>query len=269
MKAPETRQIPRWLTALFMFVCNFLLVALTYINDIVGTLYYFITILLAIGLWIYIDKQPPEEIGFQFSQWWWLQLILGIVLAMVVLGLFIWLEIILGWVILTPIFNPQQLGVIAGFLAMYALWQGLVAGSEELVMRGYIQQNLATKLRNLFAILSASVMFAVLHVPNIIFNTLPPLNATIMLMNLFLGGVMLGLAFFRTRTLWLPIGLHFGWNFTLYHIAGFGGNGLYQVQNNGLQMVTGGSIGPEAGLIGTIAFLFLIIILWILTKRLD
>ena len=33
--------------------------------------------------------------------------------------------------------------------------------------------------------------------------------------NTMLWGVLLGFAYLRTRALWLPIGLHFGWNFAL------------------------------------------------------
>jgi membrane protease YdiL (CAAX protease family) len=34
------------------------------------------------------------------------------------------------------------------------------------------------------------------------------------------SGVLLGLAYAATRSLWLPIGLHFGWNFTAGGIFG-------------------------------------------------
>ncbi|NIW14108.1 MAG: CPBP family intramembrane metalloprotease, partial [Candidatus Thorarchaeota archaeon] len=57
---------------------------------------------------------------------------------------------------------------------------------------------------------------ALFHVPGILYYTLPPVSSALMFVNLLLGGVMLGLAFAQTRNLWLPIGLHFGWNFMLY-----------------------------------------------------
>ncbi|MFX1509247.1 MAG: lysostaphin resistance A-like protein [Promethearchaeota archaeon] len=266
MSQPANDRFPRWLTAIFMFVISFVLVILTYFIDIVGALYYFITILIAFLLWTYVDKQPIEGVGFNRTSLWWLQLILGIILTSTVLGLIIWLEVLIGWLILTPVFLSVPLWTSAGLLAYYAIWQALVAAAEEFVNRGYIQQNLAARLPMHLAILAASILFAALHIPSILFHLLPLPLAIIMFMNLILGGIMLGLAFTRTGHLWLPIGLHFGWNYMLYHIAGFGGNGIFEAQNLGLSLLTGGSMGPEAGLLGTAAFLFLIAIIWLGTQ---
>ncbi len=266
MSPPPKGRFPRWLTAIFMFVISLALVTLTYFIDIVGVLYYFITILIAYALWTSVDRQPIDDLGFRFASRWWLHLILGIILASVVLGLIIWLEVLIGWVILTPVFLNLPWWVGAGMLAYYAIWQALVAAAEELVSRGYIQQNLSTRMNVALSILSSSIMFAASHLPSIVYNMLPLDLAVIMFGNLFLGGIMLGLAFARTRVLWLPIGLHFGWNFMLYHIAGFGGNGLFDAQNLGPEILTGGTMGPEAGLVGTFAFLILIAVVWLGTQ---
>ncbi len=266
MTSSKRASVPRWLTAVIMFVISFSLVFLTYLSDIVNNLYYFITILVALLLWLYIDKQPPNELGFKFESRWWVQLILGMVAGGLIVGAIIWLEILLGWIIPSPLFSSQPLWIITGSLTTYAIWQGLVAVGEELVARGYIQQNLTTQLSISLAILSASTMFALQHSLKILWYALPFENGIIMFINMFLGGIMLGLAFVKTRALWLPIGLHFGWNFMIYHIAGYGGYGIYQIQNIGLPILTGGVVGPEAGLTGTLAFIFLIALVWIWTK---
>ncbi len=266
MTATSGRRLPRWLTAVFMFILTFALTGLTYFIDIFGALYYYIIILLAVGLWLYVDKQPPEEIGVKFDRHWWLQLIFGSVAASLVIGLVIWFEALQGWINLTPYFLFESPLFIVGLLAVYVINQGVVALSEELVSRGYIQQNLATRLSIPLAVLSASIMFASFHIWSILFYAVPPLNAGIMFFNLFLGGIMLGLAFAWTRTLWLPMGLHYGWNFMLYHIAGVRDDGLFQMLNVGPDILTGGSVGPEAGLMGTLAFSFLIVVIWIWSR---
>jgi membrane protease YdiL (CAAX protease family) len=269
MTEPVKSRFPRWLTAVFMFAITFALTTLTYFIDIVAALYYYITILLVLLLWLYVDMQLPEELGFRLTSRWILQLLLGVLVAAIVLGLIIWFEVLWGWVILIPTFLGQPLGLVAGILAVYAVNQAVVAFGEELVSRGYIQQNLETRLKIPLSILISAFMFALFHVPGILFNGLPPISAALMFGNLLLGGIMLGLAFAQTRNLWLPIGLHFGWNFMLYHIIGVRGDGLFQYQSLGLEVLTGGSSGPEAGLVGTAAFLFLIVIVWIGSKASD
>lgn len=69
------------------------------------------------------------------------------------------------------------------------------------------------------------------------------------------AGLMLGAAYAATRTLWLPIGLHFGWNFALSGIFGVtvSGNedmpaGLLHGVLSGPEAITGGGFGPEAGI---------------------
>ena len=266
MTVPLESRFPRWVTAVFMFVITFVLTTLTYFIDIVATLYYFIVILLVLVFWLYIDKQLPEDLGFRLFSGWWLQLLLGVLVAGITLGFVIWLEVLLGWLVLTPIFLEYPLELVAGMLSVYAINQGLVAFGEEALSRGYIQQNLETRLRMSLSILIASFMFALFHVPGIFYYGLPPISAVIMFVNLLLGGLMLGLAFAQTRNLWLPIGLHAGWNFMLYHIVGVRGDGLFQYQSVGLEVLTGGIAGPEAGLVGTAGFLFLIGVVWIGSK---
>jgi membrane protease YdiL (CAAX protease family) len=271
MKASSSGRIPRWLTAIFMFIITLALTGVTYFIPIFSALYYYIIILFAVVFWIHVDNQPPEEIGIKFEGHWVLQLILGAIVASVVLGLIIWFEVLIGWIILTPLYLGQSIWIIIGLLAVYTINQGLVAFSEELVSRGYIQQNLASRVSIPFAILISSIMFATFHVWGMVFHSVPPLTAGIWFFNLFLGGIMLGLAFAWIRTLWLPIGLHFGWNFMLYHIAGFGfqGEALFQVQNVGPVILTGGILGPEGGLMGTLAFGFLVVIILVWAKASD
>lgn len=269
MTDPVKGRFPRWLTAVFMFIITFALTILTYFIDIVAALYYYIVILFVLVLWTYVDKQLPEGLGFRFFSRWWVQLFLGTLVAGVTLGLIIWLEVLFGWIVLTPLFLEQPLGLVVGILAVYAVNQGVVAFGEEMVSRGYIQQNLETRLKVPLALLISSFIFAFFHVPGILYNMLPPILAVIMFVNLLLGGIMLGLAFTQTRNLWLPIGLHLGWNFMLYHIVGVRGDGLFQYQSLGLEILTGGTFGPEAGIIGTVAFLFLIGIVGISTKISD
>ncbi|MEU1500448.1 type II CAAX endopeptidase family protein [Streptomyces sp. NPDC005732] len=73
------------------------------------------------------------------------------------------------------------------------------------------------------------------------------------------AGLMLGAAYAATRTLWLPIGLHFGWNFAESGLFGttVSGNdgapaGLVHGVLSGPTAVTGGTFGPEASVFAII-----------------
>ena len=70
-------------------------------------------------------------------------------------------------------------------------------------------------------------------------------------------GVFLGYAFLRSRDLWLPIGLHYGWNAVL-PLFGVNLSGLtidvtrYLYKWDLLPLWSGGNYGPEGGLLATI-----------------
>jgi hypothetical protein len=67
------------------------------------------------------------------------------------------------------------------------------------------------------------------------------------------AGVMLAAAYMYTRRLWLPIGIHFAWNFTQGAIFGVAvsGNeakGLLQSTLSGPSLLSGGDFGAEASI---------------------
>lgn len=81
------------------------------------------------------------------------------------------------------------------------------------------------------------------------------------------GGMLTG-AYLATRSLWLPIGLHFGWNFAAAgvfstEVSGNGASeGLLDATTSGPVLITGGEFGPEGsvyavlfGVLVTLAFL--------------
>jgi hypothetical protein len=75
------------------------------------------------------------------------------------------------------------------------------------------------------------------------------------------GGLLLGAAYIATGRLWLPIGLHWGWDFTEDSVFGSPVSGqhttagLISGQLSGPSILTGGSIGPDASLVAVIVVL--------------
>ena len=77
---------------------------------------------------------------------------------------------------------------------------------EEIFFRGYLQQALAEKMKVDYAIVSTGIIFGLCHI-----NKTHSLCSGI---DLALMGILLGYAFMLYRSLWLPIFIHFTWNYS-------------------------------------------------------
>jgi membrane protease YdiL (CAAX protease family) len=136
----------------------------------------------------------------------------------------------------------------------------LGAMGEELMMRGYGFQILLANCGTWATIIPVGVLFALLHTAN-------PDASRLGIANTAGFGLLFGYAFVRSRDLWLPAGLHFGWNVTLP---------LFGVNVSGLRMKitshdmvwsagnlwSGGNYGPEASLLTSLVMIVLAIYIW-------
>jgi membrane protease YdiL (CAAX protease family) len=172
-----------------------------------------------------------------------------------------WTRLIAGWGLGTFLqFLIFALFWIAGWLvANRATWQpvNLFASmvswiissfNEELAFRGYILQHLARAWGLRAAVVVSSLIFAFVHVLN-------PHISPLAMVNLFAAGLLLATAYLVTGSLWLPIGLHIGWNLAELHLLGFASSGfqgpaLVHTVVQGPELFTGGAFGPEGGLVG-------------------
>jgi membrane protease YdiL (CAAX protease family) len=131
---------------------------------------------------------------------------------------------------------------------------------EELMMRGYGFQILVANCGAWAAIIPTGLVFALLHTAN-------PGASWLSVANTAGFGILFGYAFVRSRDLWLPAGLHFGWNVTL-PLFGVNVSGL-RMKVTGHDMVwsagnlwSGGDYGPEASLLTSFCMLALAVYLW-------
>ncbi len=135
-------------------------------------------------------------------------------------------------------------------LIFYLITLFFAAAGEEMIFRGYAFQCLVEKMGPYAAVIPVGVIFGVLHGGNPNANLLGVLNT-------ILWGVLLGCAFLRSRDLWLPIGMHFGWNAVL-PLFGVNLSGLtievtrYFYKWDLPPLWSGGAYGPEGGLLTTI-----------------
>ena len=78
--------------------------------------------------------------------------------------------------------------------------------------------------------------------------------------------------YLRTRQLWLPIGIHIGWNFFEgvvfgFPVSGMGNYRLLRITVTGPELWTGGAFGPEAGLVLIPALLLGTLMIYVFTHR--
>ncbi len=131
---------------------------------------------------------------------------------------------------------------------------------EELLFRGYGFQVLLGAIGRFATILPMAVLFGLAHSNN--------QNATRAgIVNTVLWGLLFCFAYLRSRDLWLPIGIHYGWNVSLplfgANLSGFTMKVTgYSMRWRIGEIWSGGDYGPEAGLLTTAAVLVLFWLLW-------
>jgi len=118
---------------------------------------------------------------------------------------------------------------------------------EEILIRGIFFRITEESLGTWIAVALSALVFGLLHLLN------PGATLVATLCIALEAGVLLALAYIITRRLWMPIGLHFGWNFTqggIFGLAVSGGSteGFLRSSLTGPELFSGGAFGAEASL---------------------
>jgi membrane protease YdiL (CAAX protease family) len=195
-----------------------------------------------------LDPAPLAAFGVALHERWLRDFTIGFAIATVMLMAVLAGSLLLGDVRITWSGSPAALPAILLTLAALTI----SAFSEELVFRGYPLQVLMKGLGPWGAIALLSFLFGLLHWQN-------PGATGMSVLGTVLAGVALSVAYVKTRSVWLPYGIHLGWNVGLSLVLGFPMSGirtasLWTTSVSGSEALHGGSYGPEAGLIGCTVF---------------
>ena len=214
----------------------------------------------------FLDKRSIESLGLKLNPWTLIDLLAGIGITFLQMGLIYLLMSSLGWITFQGFawqFDPIGL-VIRNTLLFFVIFI-LVGWTEELLCRGYQLQTIASGTNLLWGVLLSSAIFGILH----IFNPGANFASTL---GIFLAGLFFAYAYVRIRQLWLPIGMHLGWNF--FEGVGFGfpvsGLDIYpltRIEVHGPELWTGGRFGPEAGLIVIPALLLGVLLVYLYSRQ--
>lgn len=149
------------------------------------------------------------------------------------------------------------------FALVAAILGGVV---EEIVTRGLVFRYLERFVGSLFALTLSALLFGLLHYSNPNSGLWPSLAISIE------AGFLLGAVYIFSGRLWLPIGLHFGWNLAQgglfgLPVSGLAMDGALRLSLNGPDWMTGGAFGIEASVLTVVAGFLLS--LWILVRAKD
>ncbi len=196
----------------------------------------------------FVDKRSFASLGLKLSWQAIGDLLFGIALTAAMMGLIYSIEWVTGWLAFDGFaWEFQSPGRVAREVLIMLTIYTFVGWQEELLARGYWLQNLEEGLNTDWAVFISSLFFSLAHYSNPGFAWAP-------LLGLLISGIFLAFAYLRTRGLWLPIGLHIGWNFFEGTVFGFQVSGtesyrLILQTVEGPALWTGGAFGPEAGLV--------------------
>jgi CAAX protease family protein len=147
-------------------------------------------------------------------------------------------------------YRPQGWNSVQG-LGLAAMFHLAVALREEIFYRGLLFRLCSKVVGTWGALLLSAAIFGATHIGS-------PGWTLAGLFSVALAGVMFAAAYAATGRLWLPIGLHAGWNFTQGSVFGLlvsgndTGSGLIAGALEGPDFLTGGPFGPEATIVTVI-----------------
>jgi membrane protease YdiL (CAAX protease family) len=142
----------------------------------------------------------------------------------------------------------------------------LVAAFEEILFRAVLFRIIERSLGSMAALLISSVLFALAHLPNAGLTALA-VGATAA------AGFLFAAAYMATQRLWLPIGIHFAWNFVLDGVfsvptSGHPASGLLKAQLSGPDWLSGGAYGLEASAVTLVVYVgAALFLLWLSDRR--
>ncbi|MEU1606428.1 CPBP family intramembrane glutamic endopeptidase [Micromonospora matsumotoense] len=164
-------------------------------------------------------------------------------------------------------YHVHGMGSVTGAVGLFG-FMAAAAVTEELLFRGLLFRLVEERLGTWLSLLVTGVLFGLIHLANPDASVWGATAITIE------AGFMLAACYAATRTLWVPIGLHFGWNFAaggIFSVVVSGNGeskGLLDATMSGPTLLSGGDFGPEGSLYTVLAGLVLtVVFLWLAHRR--
>lgn len=273
----QESRVRAWIRIPVFIILFFVIMAFSAAIPLMG-FQYLITALTTFGFfWLMFrltdNRSSISQAGLTVSPLWWKEYAIGSVIGAAAMGIIFAVELLndglmidgYGWE------SSNWILPIAG-LFVQMLCVGLY---EEFMSRSYLLTNfkegftvgnIDPAVATVLAIAASSSIFGLLHFFNPNFNLFA-------FINIIGAGVMLAIPYVLTGRLAYSAGLHFAWNFFQGGVFGFHVSGMsfkssvFVIHQTGNELWTGGSFGPEGGLIGTLAIVAICVIFVLIHQK--
>lgn len=165
---------------------------------------------------------------------------------------FVYFVLVTGIMALLGCYKFEGMGSDYTAVVHYFFMFLIVAIGEEIIFRGVVFRWIDEKWGFTIALVASALIFGGVHWSN------PGGNWWSSLAIAIEAGLLLGAAYKWSGTLWLPIGIHWAWNFSQGNIFGFAvsgqdaGSSVLIATPQGSPWITGGAFGPEASVISVV-----------------
>lgn len=146
---------------------------------------------------------------------------------------------------------------VEGLLSAFWLMAGVVI-AEELLFRGFIFQRLISGFGEWPAQIIIALLFLLTHAANL---DIDGTTKGFAMINITTASILFGISYIRTRSIVMPIAIHFSANVMQGSILGFSVSGHEEVSilqpqiESGQEFFTGGNFGIEASFFGLLTLL--------------
>jgi len=210
----------------------------------------------------FLEGLPWRSLGLTLHQGWARDLIMGTLIGLVALAVAVGIASAAGGLRFSFIGAGMLLPAGRSLLTSGALLFA-AALAEEAAFRGYPLQTMTRAKLMWLGVILTSVPFGLAHLWN------PNVVPGVTFANTVLAGAWLAAAYLKTRSLWFPLGVHWGWNWALGSIFGLPISGTRPFSNPilrgddiGPAWLTGGSYGIEGGVACTVALIVFTLFVW-------
>lgn len=226
---------------------------------------------LALVVWVLLfERRHVKTLGFRRPGRGLLTMLAGFAAGVIMLSL----PALFLWAVGAYQQVPPPSGASSGWsalplLVLLALTFVVQGGTEELLTRGFLLQTGGLRLPGWLAVLLPALLFTLIH--GVLVHPLP--FTMIFLFALFASFIVL-----RQGALWIVIGVHAGWNFTMGNLYGIPVSGLPPLTTSAIYLqpapgapdwLTGGDFGTEASVPAVIVLLIATAVAFVVYRRWD